>query len=470
MADQRAGTRLPTDAEQTKVGEWFRISPDTTPVNDTRAKWDGKKEELRVELTAALSRATTDMKNDIAWRGQAHHIPMDQITSIARAAKRIVDGFYADWLTNAVLTREQAQTRSERFFTEAEPKKNIIEVSSETDRRSAGKPISAMEQAKSFASFNTRCREIMKNHGFRPYDHDRPEEKDFLQEILDAFVASNEQDLKICDAYGSSISDPASGRIFVSGAVKNWDGKDQKAPEPRARKLVLFTKIIHEYLHLLEHPLIPAETKQSSSVREGFCEYFTIQIIRHVRGLPAHELNEVIHAVEGDLDGTPAGRWNTYLRDYTPSDDYAEPVRCVREYVSRFGENAARAVFFQGHTEYLGRADGRWITMVPAAAAQVSPVPVGSAFGEFGDFLRITKLTPEQLWKYHPEWKSGGAPMPYVCVPGFRPHHVASVDDTAETWHQIGAQHGVNPNELAALYPEFRDPPGQSWLIIPAPK
>ncbi|MFG1997678.1 hypothetical protein ACGFNU_00855 [Spirillospora sp. NPDC048911] len=475
MADQRANTRLLTGDEQEQVRLWFELPPITASSGDTRLPWDArlaggqwddqKKEELRTELTTAMTNGFSETYKNVFWKAKASHIPMEQVVPIARAAKRIVDTLYAEWLGNAVLTLDQMRERSQRTFTHQGAGANVIEVSDEAARGKDTWEKRIYEAVKTFVAFSASCQKVMKTHHFYPYG-DRKEEALFLTKLFWEYAEANQNMIDVFDRYGSAYSDPASGKIFVSGAVRDWDGKDTRLAKVRDRKWELFGKIVHEYLHLLEHPLVPDATANNPRVREGFCEHLTIQTIAHVKGFADATLKDLAAEVEGDMNHPDAGRWNHFLNTYAPNPDYAAAVGHVKEFAAKHDENAVRAVFFQGHTEFLGRQATGWLPAAPSPAKGMQAIPVGRAFDTPAKLADVTRHDKKEIMSEYPVWVDEKTAPAHVVVQGFRGHRVASIGGIAETWQQIAAQHEVDPGDLSKRH-GMADPPKDDWVLIP---
>ena len=96
----------------------------------------------------------------------------------------------------------------------------------------------------------------------------------------------------------------------MSPLVAGWYGTDEHDQEPMQRKYEVFERLIHEYIHILEHPLIPAATDQSMIFREGVCEWLTCQVISGLVASKGDELKDIIATVEDEqiLRQIPSGR------------------------------------------------------------------------------------------------------------------------------------------------------------------
>ena len=497
MSDQRVGTRLLGIDEQAEVRKLFELPSGIQGGAGELDQWDAwedaehtrineeKKQALMKELTDALGKEIEGQWKNAEWKLAAIHIPMSQLVPIAEAAKRIVDGFFADWLKNVALSSDQAAARANRRFTPEGPNLNIIEVRDEKARETAGKPVNPWDALCFTAANNRECKSVMKSHGFYP-NIGRASEKEVLREILTAYFKPNIpiennpnlQALVGYDLYGFALSDPESGKIFVSGAVPNFDGTDAWISQPvRDRKWVLFGKIVHEYIHLLEHPLIPAATNRSVIVREGFCEYLTIQVIRHLQSIALKEpygpeMTELTKNVEHEeFVGKPdTWRGSQGLARYESNPDYLPHVEKVRGFAAKYSENAVRAIFFQGHTEFLGRSGDTWLPPAPPPVGGVHPTPIAETFRSLDMILKATRLSREDVLRHNPDLQGSERLPAHLNLPGHRGHLVTAVKDGVETWEQIAAQHGLETARLAELYDIAKPPQAGDWLIVPAGK
>ncbi|OAA27735.1 LysM domain-containing protein [Frankia sp. EI5c] len=287
------------------------------------------------------------------------------------------------------------------------------------------------------------------------------------------------------EAYEMSMSDPETARIFITPWVLDWAAEDSEVASAAvaAKKWDTFVLLIHEYLHVLQHPLLPAATGRSVVVREGFCEFLAVQATRHVGGLSAEEIRRLNLEITGQEDRWPARDW---LPDYEATADYLPFVTRVRKAIGTVGKNAIPAAFFQGHTELLGTAvdqAGRWYPMPPVTAAGGTrrvPFPVASGRRGHAWISRGTGISPTDFAALNKDVTLGEAEgfIPdgmdlQITVPGFRAHRILGLPDgSGESWEQIARQNGTTVDELKRI----NDPDGDlspvedlqlEWVLVP---
>ena len=284
--------------------------------------------------------------------------------------------------------------------------------------------------------------------------------------------------LSECDRLGYGSTKPGLFKVFISPFVEGWDGADEKDRSAMQRKYEVFETLIHEYLHVLEHPLIPQATGNSLTVREGVCEWLTCQVINALAAGGDDDLRDIVSTVEGAkiLDNVP-GRvpaLRQFLAQYKPKADYVRYVTAVEKVAGLCGENGMKAAFFQGHVEFFGLWEfGDWRSGIKKMEDGTRYIPnvATERLNSVEAFSKATGLPREKILQYNPELNQAIDKWPeQLYLPGYHVHRTIVVGtDLVETWQQIAAQHNVTEQRIkpANLMPDDGEVPIGSWLLVP---
>ena len=301
MASQRTDTRLLSRPEQRTIQELLSLPP--VPLDAPTTSQPGtqpgggngsQQRDLLAEqltsalvthlLTLALRAKMAAQHESVEWKKKALRISPGKLEGACGAAKKVVDQLLAPWADNAARGEREMPA-----LAATGDKPDLIDVTDEELRKKVGQPVSAWEMAKHFAANDPVCRKVMKKNHFNPYTGtDR--EKELLAEILRQFTKENHATLEECDRLGYWMANPDTGKIFVSCFVRGWGlDENEGAQAVRDFKRDVFLKLIHEYIHTLEHPLIPFVTSRNETIREGVCEYLTCKVIAELALKPIAE-------------------------------------------------------------------------------------------------------------------------------------------------------------------------------------
>lgn len=518
MADQRANARLLTRTEQIQIQALLslpELPEDAAGQQGTAgrssASGQGATQATAVEsadvIIARLVKRAQKEHDDVIWRKTAYTLPMTAFETAGQAAKTVVHPVFAAWTGNAVLTDDVRSRRAKHAFKGDDPGQNLIEWSNAKLRTDYGSPVSAREMAKSYAAADKGAREFRKRAGDRALD----------QQIITPFTDKYGTTLEECDRFGYATADPVRGLVYVLGAVDTRTTSDRGRAE-RDRKVDVFFKLVHEYVHVLEHPSIPAATAKSETVREGVAEYFTCQAIAACAAWPEERHRELLRTIVGGAFPEEAERLRSFrqrLRDYVPASDYADFHRDVTKAVALTGTDGLPAAYFQGHIEYLGVLwSGSWIAPVTESGG-VRSLPVPDGLRSLGDLHASTGLSENAIVGANPDtadalWGGGAAWPKQIFLPGFRPHLVQIVESTTEvttqppattadtgtprggtqtvavpsqatattqtrtqtateTWEQIAQQHDVDVARLHNVNRLLTGDPAGRWILVPRP-
>jgi hypothetical protein len=497
MPSQRSGTRLPTRDEQKFIQQEFRLWPieEDTPqgrrIVTTRNPWQdaddvAKQQKFAGELIQKLRDAVHLKYEQLKSKRQAPVLPMASLQGAADAAKRVVDEAFGDWRAQAVLPPKKQPDP-----TGPGGKITLRDSSSDADRQTKDTIISARRMAEYLALQDKWAQDLMKAHDFEPnYARATADERRFFKDLMDRFVELDTRLLYECDRLGYNLARPGSGKIFVLPFAEGWDGRDETDGPAMQKKYDVFKHVIHEYIHLLEHPLITPITSQNITVCEGLCEWLTCQVIS---GLALDDtaigtadyikreqkLKDIVQTIErADILQNYPGRAQAlgkYLRQYKPAANYAGFVESVEKVAAICGDNGLRAAYFQGHLEYLGLSwAGYWLDGAEMASdgTRSIPAPRDDNLSNIDRLASAIDLPRALIMKYNPELVlSAGAVPKRFFLPGYHGHLAIVVgdDELAETWDQISAQHGVSVKRLREANlcgPEDGVWP-RSWLFVP---
>ncbi len=211
--------------------------------------------------------------------------------------------------------------------------------------------------AKHLVSADEGCKSVMATYKFNPYTGTAYETQCLSGEVLDSFFKSNTLALEECDRLGYWMANPDRGLVFAPRYLDGWEPSgDYDAPVIRDRKVQAYIRLIHEYIHTLQHPVIPHATGDSHTVKEGVCEYLTTKVMAHLAEKPAGEFDDIAASVEGSRAEGRGKALQARIQRYQPDADYAPLVANVKQAITVMGgDNGLLAAFFQGHTEYIGR-------------------------------------------------------------------------------------------------------------------
>lgn len=375
--DLRQGTQLPTSAQQTNVRAALHFPIASThaagaPAPPTPAgvsasaaaastEWAGAKhpgdtpqqtalaDTRRAEIEARLMAGVTaefnrQLQSARATQTSARGTSVSEFEGAANAARHVVDDRYSDWRdprvgvgaprpgefqagANLRSSYDRPQNDPTVFAT---PETRVYNLATYSGPNGAPSVASTLRDAPYY------------------YDIDRSEglpensESAFFQtRIVTPFVNAHRSDLNLITQYNYAVTDIAGGTVYISPSSPSADAKWSA-----------FKTTVHEYLHVLEHPIFQRTANKPMS--EGFTEYFTAQALTALP-LETARMNDTLRReVEAPNPGPP-GR----LRPYETVSQYRDYLRAAQRAKSELGsdpgaENAMRGAFFQGHVELVG--------------------------------------------------------------------------------------------------------------------
>ena len=183
-------------------------------------------------------------------------------------------------------------------------------------------------------------------------DRSRSDDRNAFRQVRDAYLRENREELTLIQRAWPGEMDPNTLRVFIQTNLSPDPDQETSAVERRGY-WGTFETLIHEYIHVLEHPRLYEMAVQQSSTGyqiliEGFCDHFAEQVWQDVEPTLASDTarRERIEGQRLDFDPDAVPEWDSYPE-----------IAPAREIVRQTGEENARAAYFMGHTELLGGGD-----------------------------------------------------------------------------------------------------------------
>jgi hypothetical protein len=472
MADQREGTQIPDAAtRQAIAGE---LSPGTTSATGAPVQWDGKTgatgaaaartamvAEMHTAMTAYLSSAMPGIRDTASQP----RLPIADLEGAGRAAKADADRHFSSWATASALTGAQSALRSQYEIRASGPRKNLFDAQDEKERAKSGQPINPQDLAGWIAETASGCQTSITAHHFDTgvvYTPGHEGSQFWWQKIVAPWQTLNDADLRLFDLHGFALSDPESGRIVLpTSQSRGLSTKKSKSGAPsdanRGRRWSAWRTMIHEYIHQLEHPALHDWPGHNRTIGEGFCEMFTKEVLLPLLPTAAGADTARRTLVEGGDYGAPGTNLIGGPHDAGSYAAYVSRAEAIQNHLggaSIGARNAMRAIFFQGHVEFLGYDTAGQPMTAPSSSDQISVPPRVLTVPKLA---RITGSTVKAIKKANP-----GIKRPLkgrYRVPGAREHLVVSATDhggrnrQAETLKVIAKQHGVTERALERANP-----------------
>ncbi|MCK9877515.1 hypothetical protein MXD59_17335 [Frankia sp. Ag45/Mut15] len=465
-------TPKPADANQPDHHVWERT-------HDSAAA----KDAFATELKAALKTAIDDQEPAIQRKENARSIDLRSLLPAAAAAREIVDAYFADWTRTAALPASLLNTRQHFSFTvdgDAPTIVSMADLPTRTRLRWTTEPANVI----GFLMGTDGPRAVATRHSFH-HENGTTEESAFYQQaVVEPFLAAHRDALIRYEKFVMSMTDPNTARVFIAPWVPDWKATETELTSAAVaqKKWNIFANLVHEYIHVLQHPLLPTATGRSVVVREGICEYLAVQVVRHVGTWSDEQLTDLNKRIVGAGNFRASRNW---LTGYTATEEYRSYVDRVTQAIQTVGVNAIYAAFFQGHTEFLGTAVGHGgcqfaLPAVATAAGGTRRLPFPATSGRRGhDWIsRGTAIPAPTFAELNADveltlaqgFVDDGLDL-QISVPNFRAHRVLTFDGVSETWEQIAAQNGTSVSDLLAINsPDGRLPPledlGLEWLLV----
>lgn len=489
--DQHAGAVIPTATTQSRIhGELY---PARGAAGAPPLPWDGRITnplDPAAVLLAATNRARlvtamhTAMRAYLAAvmpgiRGTAarRRVPIASLEGAGRAAKSDVDAKFGSYATAAALTAAQETARAAYAITASGPGQNLFDAQNPVDRATVGMGIDPTDLANWMAETVPGCVTARNLHHLDPTRD--PEERTFLRtQIVAPFVAANNADLRLFDLHGFAMSNPVTGQIVLPTSVQGGlsdvaPGSGAPSPAERAVKWAGWRTMVHEYIHQLEHPAVRAWPGRNRTISEGFCEYFTKKVLLPL--LPTRAGRDVTRRtlVEGGNYGAPSSAIIGGAYDPGSYADYLRHVERIERHLGGTAlgaQNAMKAIFFQGHLEYLGYdTSGAALTAAPGPQNQITVPATLTTYAALAIALNVNEGTLRGANPGKTEPLSGR-----LRAPGCREHRVVIAGGrgsglAGESLADIATQHGVAEAALRTANPgvNFATLGEGSVVIIP---
>ncbi|MBE7453940.1 MAG: DUF4157 domain-containing protein [Kofleriaceae bacterium] len=472
--DQREGTAIPTAGQQTSIAN--ELYPAAATVGGAPAPaWDGavgqpghlaNRATLRTAMRAAMSAHLTAAMggpggiNAVAAQPR---VPISTLEGAGRAAKADADAQFSAWATAAALTAPQEAARA-TYAISADPAapggQNLFDAQDPAHRTAAGMGIDPRDLASWIAETDAACVALLNTHHL---DRNRSAaERSFLRDqIVNPWAAANDADLRRYDQHGFAMSNPRTGQIVLPTSVPlgmSTAPGSGGAPSDaeRARKWSSWRTMVHEYIHQLEHPTLRAWPGRNRTIGEGFCEYFTKKVLLPL--LPTAGGADVPRRtlIEGADHGPPSAAIMGGPYDPGEYANYLARAEAIEGHLGGAAvgaQNAMKAIFFQGHVEFLGFDQAGAAVTAPAGPQDQITVP--ASLTTFATLATAVNVPEADLRAANP-----GVAEPLagrVRAPGCREHRVVEARDAggarAETANVIATQHDVTVVALTAANP-----------------
>ena len=497
MASQRTGTKLLARAEQIIVQKELGLPPieeaavgESVEAASKRDPWTDAgnrlaEDEFAGQMIVKLDEAITAKYDALKWKAAAKALPIDSLLGAAASAKQVVDEAFGAWVDNAVLPAKDRQAQASFAFTTSGPDRTLVDAMDSAVREAIGQPVNPEDMARYLVRTDTAICKLMAGHHFDP--NGTGVEKEFLRtRVVGPIMSKREKDLFECDRLGYASTRPGLRKAVVTlipggpGDPGSLDWNLLTDPAPMQRRYDIFATLIHEYIHILEHPFLPVVSGGTIIVHEGLCEWLTCLVIAGLAGASKERLQSIVTTVEGnDLPvelSRRAGALQDFLRQYAPKPEYKNFVEAVGRVRDITGPNNLKAAFFQGHLEFLGMYYNS-TSWLPGAQEHngARAIRTPSGFDSVEVLGQATGLPPEKLTEDNPELKKVREEWPgQIFLPGYHSHlAIATNDDETETWAQISRQHGVTEAELKRANNLIEDGtavPYGTWLLVPDEK
>jgi hypothetical protein len=481
LADPRAGV---TEPDPSKIGD-IRSALEPAAAGaapGTTVAWDGagtditaakNRKALRIELLTAMTEHLRARMPGIRKIGKAPKLPMTAFEGAGKQAKRVVDAALGGVASGGVLTPGQASTRAAFNFTAGV---NLVDLTDPANYTPKPEDV-----ADWISATDPRAHAAAKAHHFQP-NRSSAEENFLDTEVIAPFVATNQKNLELYDVLGFAITlEPGKVAIqpHVTGNMKPPKGGGPP-PAERARRWVEWETLVHEYIHTLEHSAFGEASQGRRVMKEGFCEFFTKEVL--TAEIPKAQAGDP--TLQAGVEGTdPAGKpWPGFSKalvpDYHPGS-YAAYLAEAEKIAAATSREAMRAAFFQGHVELIGLApDGSMAPAVaPGSGEEVAPPPgVTTVF----TLAVILNSSSAGILAANPGLKAT-SPLPAtVRVPGVRHHTLVAAREFRPTGGvmaekvegptEIAAMHGVTPDAITRANPgkDWSKAKGGERVLVPA--
>jgi hypothetical protein len=444
---------------------------------------------FRPTTVAQLARPRVAFNAPAAAPGVAGPVPTG-VVDIANQARDVLEQRYATSMDAAATTGAQLAGRAVRQG--AGPNQNIFDVSSEADRKTLTNTpdlapgvawwlfendVPGVAGARGSRLFAT---DILAAHHYSSSD---PGAERFRWDVANAYAAGNTlpggNKRQLIEYRMTGWSERGTRGITLQSA---FDPGANRNRAELAQRWNIFKTATHESLHLRTHPAFEAAEQGRGTMMEGFVEMFTIstlntQVLPDVRAGRAEPLRRTVEGALSTPRPDPAlvtnrvtpGQYAEHRANAERIRDGGTPVGGVAH--TGIGEAGVRAVFFQGHVEYLGLAPGG--AQLPGLPARGAPVRMRIPRGipSIADLSVRSGVPHATILRDNPGITDA---LPATAVlTGCREHIVVVSETTdprmgaiqrkAETRANIAAQHGVSEADLVRANPDLALDAANQW-------
>jgi hypothetical protein len=477
--DQHADVHRPTEGEQKTIGKLLfpARGGDNQP-------WDGagntpeaqdNRDRLKLDMWLAMRVALDAISPDVDKWAAADRMPIEKLEPTGKEAKRLADEAFQPLVGAAARTTSQEEGLAAFDY---EAGVNLFDAADTKAR----KP-DAFQAAVFIALSDPNCKALVEQHHL---DRGRsaPEEEFFFDQVCKPFSDAHKPPLEKFNRFG--FSQAKGGKVLAQTTLDDplFPNKETEPGEPspahRHLQWKMLRTLVHEYIHLLEHPAFTEARGGNDILREGFCEMFTEEVMVPATAAAKGGDARIRIAVEGG--DYPKGFSPSLIPDYAPAKQYAEFVTAakgVRDALGAGGPAAVKAAFFQGHVELIGLTPDGTLAK-PASARDEDLVRVPPVVHTPFALAVMTGSSPEAIIAANPKLRPDGPLPKLVHVPGCRYHKVVEAVEAepgpgakaarqAETTEQVATQNGVTVADLERANPGLnrRVPVAGEELLVP---
>ena len=391
---------------------------------------------FETEMVAAMKKRIGDWAKEFrTLKAKGPAFPVASANDIAVAAQEEVERYYAPYLKAA--SRKPADKYHPGVYSlTAKLGDQSTRALADDDRRGW---LDYFMSTKGYGG-----KEVMDKHRCLPTERSGTDGVEYYR-VLEVILKSMKTDID--DAIHGWPAEAGTGTVFI----QPYGDSDPKAL--RGKRWELFTTLIHEMMHVLEHPNFGRTATAigrpgTTILTEGFAEVMRTDLWKGGGALEARlaSLDALREKVEGKKQPYDAGA----IVDAAYYDEYND----AKKIVDKVGLPNAKAAFFLGHTDLLGLGAGTasatpltgigmW-TDKDAESAELYVVKAGESEPDVARKTKAPKLLTD-----------AGAPVPKgsalaagtkIRAPGIR--WLWAVD--GDTLASVATQNDVSKDDLAA--------------------
>ncbi len=433
------------------------------------------KTALTNAVLAELNSVNTDMLGEEAAYAAAR-MPTSSFEGAGAAAKQVVDTVYGSYASAAALSAADQTHRSSFAFTASGANPNLLDAYDPADRIAVNQAISA-EAVIEWILGRPPSQTAMAAERCAPARGNEAEVWLNAEVVTPLANGPRKADFERYDRFGFAITSDDAGVSRVVIPTTRDTSRPSVSEGEKAAKWANFETLIHEYIHVLEHPNFTEGKAQASDIMtEGFTEWLTKPAVEAAYRRLSSDV-----ALRRTVEGTPAGDpdppnpvGNFLGPTYSYVASYADQANAIASLVPHVTDAGLKAVYFLGHVEYLG-LDPTGNAAAPATTRGEVDTPSGVT--TVAQLSALTGVSEADLRASNPGLPASGSPLPAtLTVPGFTQHvvieHTSGATTKTETIADVARQHGLTEAQIRAYNPGLVGASltvGQKVLIRSAP-